>query len=354
MKPENLMVQGDTLKIADFGLAREIRSRPPFTEYVSTRWYRAPEVLLRSSNYNSPVDVFAVGLIMAELYSLKPLFPGENEYDQITKICFVLGTPNPKEWAEGYRLASKIGFTFPLCEAISLNKLLPNASPCAIDLILQMLSYDPQKRPTASDCLKHSYFSEVNLNPSADSILTTLKFSKGKALSQSEPSTSIKNCSKRTNDHFPSLNKDSTNDLPLHNSNNEKALNSNMTNERKKHLGLKYNKLIELKQKENKSHNSEESYSYVLNHKKRVDLRYQEKNYLNYEKPKHNIKYTGRRRYELRINKPEIKKVSYDKLHRPSLPPLKGIQLPAIPSILSKASYAALSNPFKCARKVNY
>jgi male germ cell-associated kinase len=81
MKPENMLVKGDSVKIADFGLAREIRSRPPFTDYVSTRWYRAPEILLRSTNYNSPVDIFACGAIMAELFLLRPLFPGNNETD---------------------------------------------------------------------------------------------------------------------------------------------------------------------------------------------------------------------------------------------------------------------------------
>jgi serine/threonine protein kinase len=78
MKPENIMCNGTELvKIADFGLAREIRSRPPFTDYVSTRWYRAPEILLRSTSYNSPIDLWALGCIMAELYMLRPLFPGE-------------------------------------------------------------------------------------------------------------------------------------------------------------------------------------------------------------------------------------------------------------------------------------
>lgn len=62
--------------IADFGLAREIRSRPPYTDYVSTRWYRAPEVLLRSTYYSKAIDLFAMGAIMAELYTLRPLFPG--------------------------------------------------------------------------------------------------------------------------------------------------------------------------------------------------------------------------------------------------------------------------------------
>ncbi len=58
----------NAVKLVDFGLAREIRSRPPFTDYVSTRWYRAPEILLKAPNYNSPADIFALGCIMAELY----------------------------------------------------------------------------------------------------------------------------------------------------------------------------------------------------------------------------------------------------------------------------------------------
>ena len=81
LKPENLLFQDGIVKIADFGLARETRSRPPYTDYVSTRWYRAPEILLRSTTYQSPIDIFAMGCIMAELYILRPLFPGNNEAD---------------------------------------------------------------------------------------------------------------------------------------------------------------------------------------------------------------------------------------------------------------------------------
>ena len=72
-------------------LAKEITSSPPHTEYVSTRWYRSPEVILKCTKYNSPIDIFAVGAIMAELYMNKPLFPGKNEYDQMNKICEILG-----------------------------------------------------------------------------------------------------------------------------------------------------------------------------------------------------------------------------------------------------------------------
>ena len=115
MKPENLLINEEgTVKLADFGLAREIRARPPFTEYVSTRWYRAPELLLSSTNYNSPIDIFAMGCIIAEMYLRRPLFPGNSESDQLTKLCLVLGTP-PSEWQEGYQLAAKKHIDFPKC-----------------------------------------------------------------------------------------------------------------------------------------------------------------------------------------------------------------------------------------------
>ena len=86
LKPENILIkkmeeEEIVVKIGDLGLAREIRSRPPYTEYVSTRWYRAPEILLHSPNYNSPVDIFALGCIMVELFNNSPLFTGNNEID---------------------------------------------------------------------------------------------------------------------------------------------------------------------------------------------------------------------------------------------------------------------------------
>ena len=152
MKPENLLANGpngETVKIADFGLAREIRSRPPFTDYVSTRWYRAPELLLASTNYNSPIDIFATAAIWAELYLLRPLFPGKNETDQLYQVCANLGTPQQAEWPEGFKLAAAKGFTFPKFAKTSLSKIIPNAPPEAIDLISKMMSFDSARRPTA-------------------------------------------------------------------------------------------------------------------------------------------------------------------------------------------------------------
>ncbi|XP_033494526.1 serine/threonine-protein kinase MAK isoform X8 [Epinephelus lanceolatus] len=159
MKPENLLCMGPELvKIADFGLAREIRSKPPYTDYVSTRWYRAPEVLLRSSTYSSPIDLWAVGCIMAELYTLRPLFPGNSEVDEIFKICQVLGTVKKSDWSEGYQLASAMNFRFPQCVPTHLKTLIPNASNEAIALMRDLLQWDPKKRPTAVQALRYPYF----------------------------------------------------------------------------------------------------------------------------------------------------------------------------------------------------
>mmetsp|Transcript_23539 Transcript_23539/g.65439 ORF Transcript_23539/g.65439 Transcript_23539/m.65439 type:complete len:510 (-) Transcript_23539:294-1823(-) len=158
MKPENILVRGDVVKLADFGLAREIRARPPFTDYVSTRWYRAPEALLRSSAYNSPLDLWACGGIMAELYTFRPLFPGSSESDQLYKICTVLGPPTQSSWPDGHKLAAKIGFRFPQCAATRLDVLVPNASTESVDVMYSMLQWDPSKRASVFKCLQHPYF----------------------------------------------------------------------------------------------------------------------------------------------------------------------------------------------------
>lgn len=151
----------DTVKIADLGLAREIRSKPPFTDYVSTRWYRAPEVLFRSPTYGAPIDVWAVAAIMAELYTLRPLFPGASEADEVYKICQILGAPSQAAWPEGLRLAEQAGIKVPNLPAIALQTIVQNASPEAIDLMAAMLRYDPARRPTAVEALQHPYFQKT-------------------------------------------------------------------------------------------------------------------------------------------------------------------------------------------------
>ncbi|CEF66278.1 Protein kinase domain and Serine/threonine-/dual specificity protein kinase, catalytic domain and Protein kinase-like domain-containing protein [Strongyloides ratti] len=159
MKPENIMCNGTELvKIADFGLAREIRSRPPFTDYVSTRWYRAPEILLRSTNYNSPIDIWAVGCIMCELYMLRPLFPGTSELDQLFKIISIMGTPTKDDWVEGYQLAANMNFKFQQCNPTPLDSIVTNISQDGLKLMSASLLWNPEKRPSAAASLKYKYF----------------------------------------------------------------------------------------------------------------------------------------------------------------------------------------------------
>lgn len=160
LKPENLLVNGETVKLADFGLAREIRSLPPYTDYVSTRWYRAPECILRSTNYNSPVDIWAMGCIMAELYNFSPLFFGNSEKDVLSRMCNTLGTPNSTTWPEGLALAKKINCKFLNFPGIPLSQLVPDASKEAIDLMYEMLKWDPSKRGTAASLLQHTFFTK--------------------------------------------------------------------------------------------------------------------------------------------------------------------------------------------------
>lgn len=125
--PANAAKEKDVIaiiKLADFGLARETKSKPPYTEYVSTRWYRAPEVLLMSRDYSNPVDMWALGTIMAELVNLKPLFPGSDHRDQINRICEIMGDPandyrddhqhliGGGSWTKGVQLAERYGLRF--------------------------------------------------------------------------------------------------------------------------------------------------------------------------------------------------------------------------------------------------
>lgn len=158
LKPENLLVTNDVLKIADFGLAREVSSMPPYTEYVSTRWYRAPEVLLQSSVYTPAIDMWAVGAIVAELFTLCPIFPGESEADQLYKICSVLGTPDWTAFPEAKNTSRLINISYSDILPTNLSDIITNASAEAISLITQLCSWDPLRRPTADQALQHPFF----------------------------------------------------------------------------------------------------------------------------------------------------------------------------------------------------
>ena len=164
MKPENLLINSDgSVKLADFGLAREIRSMPPYTDYISTRWYRAPEMLLKMTNYSHPVDIFAVGCIMAELILQKPLFDGKSELDQLHKIFSVLGEPGVN-WKEGLSLTRKLGIQTTGKKGRDLSVVIKGASPQALDLLKKMFQLDPLKRGSANSLIEHAFFDEVRIS----------------------------------------------------------------------------------------------------------------------------------------------------------------------------------------------
>ncbi|KAK8094544.1 hypothetical protein PG997_001229 [Apiospora hydei] len=163
-----------TVKIADFGLARETHSKLPYTTYVSTRWYRAPEVLLRAGEYSAPVDIWAVGAMAVEVATLKPLFPGGNEVDQVWRVCEIMGSPGNwynkagarvggGDWREGTRLAGKLGFSFPKMAPHSMDTILqqPQWPASLAHFVTWCLMWDPKSRPTSTQALAHEYFADA-------------------------------------------------------------------------------------------------------------------------------------------------------------------------------------------------
>lgn len=162
VKPENLLLEDDVIKLADLGSCRGIYSRQPFTEYISTRWYRAPECLLTDGYYNYKMDLFAVGAVCFEIVALFPLFPGQNEMDQIHKIHNVLGTPSPELLARKFkRNASHMDFNFPEKKGTGLERLIPHADVELIELMKKLIRYDPDDRILARQALKDPYFRDL-------------------------------------------------------------------------------------------------------------------------------------------------------------------------------------------------
>jgi len=199
-KPENLLIRGAEVKIADFGLAREIRSIPPYTDYVATRWYRAPEIILRSTNYNSPVDIWAIGSLMAELYNNNPIFPGSSDKDQIIKICSILGTQNFLNWEEGKQLLKKIDLKIPFLNEVPLQNIIKNASQEALDLMSLMLQWDPNQREKAQTLLNHPFFTKYENYPRTRLITPEIMKSnilhdkKGRKYTSTEDNTDYNDC----------------------------------------------------------------------------------------------------------------------------------------------------------------
>ncbi|KAG2177287.1 hypothetical protein INT43_007944 [Umbelopsis isabellina] len=166
LKPGNLLVNADCeLKICDFGLARGFSDSPEsnagfMTEYVATRWYRAPEIMLSFQNYTKAIDMWSVGCIFAEMLGGKPLFKGRDYVDQLNQILGILGTPDEVTLRRvGSERAQVYIRSLPPMPRIPYEKLYPKANPLAIDLLNKLLCFDPALRITVEEALAHPYLS---------------------------------------------------------------------------------------------------------------------------------------------------------------------------------------------------
>ncbi|KAJ8341663.1 hypothetical protein SKAU_G00339540 [Synaphobranchus kaupii] len=162
VKPENILIRQDVLKLADFGSCRSMYTKPPHTEYISTRWYRAPECLLTDGYYSHKMDMWSAGCVFFEIISLNPLFPGSNELDQVSKIHDVLGTPEPS-LLHKFKQSRAMRFDFPSRKGCGISQLIPHCSSPNLSLLYQMLEYDPEQRISAKAALQHPCFRELRL-----------------------------------------------------------------------------------------------------------------------------------------------------------------------------------------------
>jgi serine/threonine protein kinase len=164
LKPENILINEDCeVKLCDFGLARSmcLEDFQMSTNYVQTRWYRAPELILDGDVITTKIDVWSAGCIMAELLKGRVLFKGSSPFDQMQRILRFMGTSS----LEGMSSPAALTFmnNFPMYEGVPFKKLFEGVDEAAIDLISKMLVIDPTKRISSEDALRHPFFSSIFL-----------------------------------------------------------------------------------------------------------------------------------------------------------------------------------------------
>eukprot|EP01006_Ploeotia_vitrea_P035682 TRINITY_DN65922_c5_g4_i1.p1 TRINITY_DN65922_c5_g4~~TRINITY_DN65922_c5_g4_i1.p1 ORF type:complete len:366 (-),score=33.29 TRINITY_DN65922_c5_g4_i1:452-1549(-) len=163
LKPGNLLVNGNCdLRICDFGLARGFHPSE-LTDYVVTRWYRPPELLLMSAEYGPAIDIWSTGCIFAELINRKPLFPGRDYINQLNLITDVLGVPGEEDMAnikseEAVRYLKSMAKKKP----VAFKDLFPSCNKLALDFLEKMLIFNPSKRMTAEEALSHPYLAQLH------------------------------------------------------------------------------------------------------------------------------------------------------------------------------------------------
>lgn len=170
LKPQNLLINNSgQLKLADFGLARAFGIPVnTFSNEVVTLWYRAPDVLLGSRTYNTSIDIWSAGCIMAEMFTGRPLFPGTTNEDQLLKIFRLMGTPSERSWP-GISAFPEYKPTWPVYATQELRAILPQVDSLGLQLLGQMLQMRPEMRCSAHQALAHPWFAEFNARGGASS-----------------------------------------------------------------------------------------------------------------------------------------------------------------------------------------
>ena len=166
--------------MADFGLARSVaqlhneEGNPVLTDYVATRWYRAPEILLSSTRYTFGVDMWACGCILGELINGKPIFPGTSTMNQLDRILEITGRPSAEDIE-----AIQSPFAATMLESMRapdtprLEATFPAASPDALDLMSKLMHFNPDKRISAEDALRHPFCAQFH-NPADEPVATSM------------------------------------------------------------------------------------------------------------------------------------------------------------------------------------
>jgi len=175
MKPSNLLLNSECLmKVADFGLARSLLTstagpmddpdgaHPVLTDYVATRWYRAPEILLGSTRYGKAVDMWSLGCIFGEMLGGKPVFQGSSTLNQLERICDFVGRPNADEVASmrspfAQTMLDNLKLSSHSASSPKWSETYARAGPEAVDLLEKLMQWDPAKRLTALEGMSHPY-----------------------------------------------------------------------------------------------------------------------------------------------------------------------------------------------------
>ena len=245
IKPENILLLKNKVKLADLGSCKGMYSKPPFTEYISTRWYRSPECLLTDGYYNYKMDIWGLGCVFYEILTLEPLFPGDDEIDQVNKINYIMGSPSEELFEKFVKnSAHRSEFNFEYQKGVGIYKYLSHVSRDVVDLINKMLIYDPDLRPTARECLNHDCFKEFVEQDLKKAKMSQMNFYQNSILMKSFNDS----ISMRNDDSIQIINlnnNNSNNNYSINNYNNSKTLKTkkeaSIPNMSFKNTGNKYN-----------------------------------------------------------------------------------------------------------------